>query len=594
MSFRSAVLGQPEIASIVFGYQAGLYEDVRPAFVACEELVDFDASTKLYMCDASLYEAFTPRGGAWAGPKQFRWTEYLLRTDVRDDRLPLHVAIAGGCAHLATRMLQCRPDLASEYAILLAFIKGQLETVEVLLDLRTTLPALVKSVNHAHREQNGYKWRFPVEFLVDLLAKNDANSLRLLARFGAGPNDFEGRRERDAHSNAQLSERVMRSAMQRATLANVTLALDVIPWLHYPSLVDDVAGRGFLPLVRSLHERGVTCSTDAMDQAAGNGHLEVVRFLHEHRSEGCTTRAMDFAATNGHLEVLTFLHLNRTEGCTTAALDGAISNGHLGIVRFLLEHRSEGASPNILDRAAANGHLDVVQYLHHQGSFGCTVDAVDTAASGGYLEVVTFLLTNRSEGCSRDKVVRKAFEQGHLRTAEYFLSLQYPSPTEDMKFHAFVWSQPEMLDVLRLYFVHGGTLDWSYMLSACCANNLPLVQFLHAHLNGGRYGPFTIGKMIQRKAWDVLHFLLAHVTMDDLKQALLFALVTGHLGLVTQLLERQPELHDDELLHVALGRGNMEAMRYLLAAGIGNPRECLREIVAWIEDVELKAQLYHL
>ncbi|EQC33906.1 hypothetical protein SDRG_08586 [Saprolegnia diclina VS20] len=611
-TFRSVVLGQPEIASIVFGYQTGVYEDVRPAFIACEELVEFDASKKLYMCDASLYEAFAPSGGAWAGPKQFRSSEYLLRTDVRDKSLPLHLAIAGGCAHLATRMLQCRPDLASEEAILLAFIKDQLETVEVLLDLRTTLPALTKPVYHARRQlENGYVWRFPVGFLVDLLARNDTNGLCLLARFGTGPDDFEGRQERDADST--ISERAMRSAMQRATLANATLALDLFPWFVYPRLLDDVADKGFFSLVRSLHERGVVGSRDAMDKAAANGHLaivrllhsqrhegctlkamtaaainghlEVVRFLDAHRNEGCTTRAMDEAAANGHLEVVQFLHFNRTEGCTYKALDGAITKGHLDVVRFLLEYRSEGASRNILNQAAGNGHLHVVQYLHDLGSFGCTVAAVDSAIAGGHLDVVQYLFAHRREGCSRDDAVAKALQNGHLQMATYLLSLGYPFPTSAIRWYVSTLRKPEMVDVLRLYIDNGGALDAYCILYACGAHNLPLVQLLHAHPSEFS-GANLIEMAIKTKAWDVVAFLLAHsATASVLLQALELELPSSHLELVMQLLERQPELRDDRLLQVALGGGNVEAMRRLLALGIGNPRECLREIAGRREHV---------
>ncbi|EQC33881.1 hypothetical protein SDRG_08562, partial [Saprolegnia diclina VS20] len=140
-------------------------------------------------------------------------------------------------------------------------------------------------------------------------------------------------------------------AMQSSTLANATVALELFPWLHYPALLDDVAGRGFLPLVRSLHERGFACSTNAMDEAAANGHLDVVSFLHVHRHEGCTEEAMDDAAAYGHLEVVEFLHLNRAEGWTIKALDGAISDGH----------------------------LDVVEYLYRLGLVDCTADAIDRA-----------------------------------------------------------------------------------------------------------------------------------------------------------------------------------------------------------------------
>ncbi|EQC33882.1 hypothetical protein SDRG_08563, partial [Saprolegnia diclina VS20] len=60
-TFASTILGQPEIASMVFEFQFGSYEDVRPAFRACHELVELGASRhRVYMCDPFFRQAFAP------------------------------------------------------------------------------------------------------------------------------------------------------------------------------------------------------------------------------------------------------------------------------------------------------------------------------------------------------------------------------------------------------------------------------------------------------------------------------------------------------------------------------------------------------
>ncbi|KDO18079.1 hypothetical protein SPRG_16517 [Saprolegnia parasitica CBS 223.65] len=488
-TFHSVLLALPELAAIVFEFQFGVYADVRPVFRACNDLVEFDAVHNVYDCDASFHSTFAPdrlapmaSGPDAIGLTQWKPTDCALHMRQRDDRLPLHLAIAHGCEHLAQRMLRCRPDLASDDAILLALHKNRLEIAELLLKQR-----------------------------------------------------------------------------------RATSALDCFPWLHDHSVLDDVAGRGFLSLVQALHERGVKCSTDAMDKAAGNGHLDVVRFLHAHRSEGCTDKAMSQAATNGHLEVVEFLHAARTEGCTVDALDGAIRHGHLDVVRFLVEHRTEGASPDILDLAATFGHLDVVQYLHSRGSFGCTVNAVDKAVMGGHLGVIQFLLTNRREGCTRDVVVRCALEYGHLQVAEYLLSLGYPCPT----------SHPSMPRLLRLFIDNGGSLDGKWMQSACAENNLLLVRFLHEH-STACYSPQALEAAIQRSAWDVVHFLLANSTVSASNAVLLAAVRAGNLEVVLQILRRHPALRKNyKLLLEASRHHHTGTTRYLLAAGIGKPRDCL-------------------
>ncbi|KDO28662.1 hypothetical protein SPRG_06517 [Saprolegnia parasitica CBS 223.65] len=544
-TFRSVVLGQHEIAAIVFAFQFGLYEDVRPAFRACHQLVEFVGNE--YECDVSFHTAFAPDAAPEGGYTLFRASYYNLRPRQRDARFPLHVAIAEGCVQLTKRMLRCRPDLASRDAIILAFMKNRLEIVELLLDEREKVPELhqgddIARTNTTTAERD---LRHPSNFLSEMLVRADTRGVDLLQHFGPRPTDF-----------GTVSKML---AIARATLENATLALNVFPWLTYPRLLDYVAARGFVPLVQSLHERGLECSTDAMNAAAAHGHLDVVRFLHLHRREGCTTNAMDMAAALGHVEVVQFLHVNRTEGCTSYALDCATRNGHLDVVRFLVENRAEGASPNILNDAAGNGHLDVVQYLHTLGSFGCTVAAVDDAAKNGHLEVVTFLLTNRSEGCSRDVVVRNALKSGHLRTAEYLLSLGYPLPTSVFVTGKKNLRKPEMVGVVQLLLAHGVPCDQHWIVQASAVNNVPLVRFLHAHTDPSAH-PYAISVAIRGKAWDVA------------------ALSCGAVDVVSRMLQRQPELRHDNLLDLAVPNHNTDALQYLLTAGIGKPRACLVKI----------------
>ncbi|KDO28659.1 hypothetical protein SPRG_06514 [Saprolegnia parasitica CBS 223.65] len=321
-TFHHVVLHQPSIASMVFEFHFGLYEDVRSAVRACKQLVALDAARGVYTCDASFPTAFA-LNVVWDGPMHFRASSHSLRSGKRDDRLPLHLAIAEGFMQLTQRMLRCRPDLAYEDAILLAFYKNRLETVELLLELRSSVPELYRRFDAGSPPGYARRPNFIVRSILPaMLAREDSKGVELLQRFDSRPDIF--------------ALEIVRDAILSATLDNLTLAVNTFSRLVYPGLLDDIAGRGFLPLVRTLHERGCSCSE----------------------------RAMDYAAANGHLEVVQFLHFNRTEGCTTYALDRAIYNGHFDVVCFLIEHRMEGASPNILDRAAADSRIDIDQYLH--------------------------------------------------------------------------------------------------------------------------------------------------------------------------------------------------------------------------------------
>ncbi|KDO18174.1 hypothetical protein SPRG_16406 [Saprolegnia parasitica CBS 223.65] len=537
-TFRSVVLGQPEIAAIVFGYQVGVYDDVRMAFAACNELLEFDARDQIYNCDASFRSTFAP-GAAWAGEANDKICAlaYGLDDSQWDARLPLHVAIAEGLLHLTKRIVRCRPDLASEDAILVAFSEHRLEIVELLLDLRATVPKLRRRIHVADDGSVQRASYFTLTAMPKMLSRDDAKGVVLLERFGLRPDD--------------LTSYDMRHAIYQSTLANATLALDTFPWLHYPSLLDDVAIQGFLPLVQTLHERGFACSVDAMDFAAAEGHLDVVQFLHK----------------------------NRTEGCSVYALEYAIINGHFNVVRFLIEHRTEGASHGIFDGAAGSAGLDVVQYLHSLGTFDCTVNAVDEAVAWGNLPVVQFLLTNRDEGCTRDIVVQKALAGGHLRMAEYLLSLGYPFPTATPDVPVEYFRKPEMLGVVQLLVDHGASWGDDWMVFACSGNNLPLVQFLHERTSTCSHENDVLKHAIEANAWTVVDYLLGSCMQDISIDALKAALCFGKLDLASVILQRQPELRrHDELLQTAVNTRKTEVVRFLLTAGIGKPRDCLLKI----------------
>ncbi|KDO28663.1 hypothetical protein SPRG_06518 [Saprolegnia parasitica CBS 223.65] len=539
-TFASTVLGQPTIAAMVFELQFGMYEDVRSAFRACDELVEFNNTGAQYKFDVMFAKTFTSSDTAWERPGPFHGHLYGLHCRQRDHRLPLHMAIAAGSMHLTKRMLGCRPDLASNDAILVALSKNRLEIAEWLLDHRAMQPKLYQRTDlneHDHRLRCVYNALDSI--LPVVLTRDDTKGLELLQRFGPCPDGMD-------HG-------ALRRAAYIATRENLTLALDVFPWFHDPHLMDDIAGRGFLSLVQSLHERHFECSTYAMDNAAASGHLEVVRFLQVHR----------------------------TEGCTASALNSAICHGQLDVVRFLLKHRTEVASPYSLESAAGRGHLDVVQYLHSLGTFACTALAIEDAAEAGHLEVVKFLLAHRNEGCRRDRVVAKALEGGSLRVAEYLMSLGYPLVTSGILWSegCDVFRKPDMVGVLRLLVAHGEPWDEFWLLEACDCNNVALVQFIHANSDAMCH-PENLARAIENEAWAIVDYLLAHCTVDISDESLQAALRGGRVDLATRLLERQPELgRNGSLLLNALKGQHVEVMRYLLAAGIGNPAECLVDVV---------------
>ncbi|KDO28664.1 hypothetical protein SPRG_20150, partial [Saprolegnia parasitica CBS 223.65] len=245
VTFCSVVLGQPEIASLVFEFQCGLYDDVRSAFRAYEELIEFDATRDRFECDVSFAKAFAPHA-AWEGGLTILPADYFTKHGANDARLPLHMAIAQDLVQLTKRMLRCRPDLVSEDAIVVAFYSNRLEMVELLLDERTNVPELRRNAENSENDVRvqGNMCRI----LSDMLSRDDASGVELLWRFGLRRGDF--------------ARRVVVFSNRLPTSENFTRALAYFPWLLdlHPRLLDAVvAAGGLLPLVRLLHERGVVC-----------------------------------------------------------------------------------------------------------------------------------------------------------------------------------------------------------------------------------------------------------------------------------------------------------------------------------------------
>ncbi|EQC33888.1 hypothetical protein SDRG_08569 [Saprolegnia diclina VS20] len=171
--------------------------------------------------------------------------------------------------------------------------------------------------------------------------------------------------------------------------------------------------------------------------------------------------------------------------------------------------------------------------------------------------------------------VRNAFKHGHLATAKYLLSRGYECVTAKMHWDPSAFRKPEIVQVLQLFLDIGGSRDAMWMREACATNNVPLARFLH-ELAGDLCHPLALTEAIAHEAWDVAHYLLAHSTAKVPIDALKEALSSGQFDIATQILRRQPKFSKDvDLLEWSSTNHYTEATRYLLAAGIGNPRECL-------------------
>ncbi|KDO32313.1 hypothetical protein SPRG_02792 [Saprolegnia parasitica CBS 223.65] len=468
-SFIDVVLHQAEIAAMVFEFQLGVYEDVLSRFMDFRFLVDFTPCgawyNGYYALDPALRTSLRGFSDAAAREKLRATDLYLNELNYRDERFPLHLAIAEGDIVAAKRMLACRPDLAYQDAIAVAVEFDQLEMAALLLELRATI--------------------------TNLLVPFDATFL------GEPP------RSLDSWLPLQVLEKDNAAILPRCRKgrgADSHFLYERMPDAIYAGFMNDAAKMGLLAIVQDLHSRGEACTTDAMDQAAANGHLEVVRFLQEHRTEGCSTDAMTLAVANGHVDVVRFFIERRGLSVPCDALDVAAVNGHLELVTYL--HGLGMTAPLAIDFAAANGHLDVVRFLldHHS-----------------------------ENGTTRDTLVHKLLQCGGNDIVLDLVAQGYPLPTGDValteclkKPHALAVLQllldhnvlftPKMMaaicteandDVFQLVETKVPASPWTCEMVQSALRNKHIHRAINAVAQQPELRDFSLAELIGRSSIDV-------------------------------------------------------------------------------------------
>ncbi|KAF0690665.1 Aste57867_17971 [Aphanomyces stellatus] len=311
----AAIFCDRDIAALVFSFQDGVYEDVRPLVLA------LSVESLFYILNITTVRYVTRQDwrnlerlkklGLWARILQFnaacaRWIASLpTLSDVSrlpaclprmDDALLIHAATTGNIALLDHCLQPRRPD---SLAALIALGAASCHDTLVLL---VDLAAWTGHVTFVDHVVVAYRPQFHVLFPSSLggaIVQGHLTTVQYFVAHGC----FTGR------------------------------------------AIDLAAAHGHLALLSFLHDHDAAataaldawdsyCTTIALDEAAGNGHLACVQFLLTHRREGCTAYAMDNASTNGHLDVVVCL-IDHGKGGTFSALAGAAANGHNAIVAYL-------------------------------------------------------------------------------------------------------------------------------------------------------------------------------------------------------------------------------------------------------------------
>ena len=99
-------------------------------------------------------------------------------------------------------------------------------------------------------------------------------------------------------------------------------------------LINECANKGYLNLMKYLHENG--CSWDLLtcSYAASRGHLDCLKYAHEN---GCSwdSTTCSSAALYGHLDCLKYLHENGCQCDKQECINEAKENDHKEIIDYL-------------------------------------------------------------------------------------------------------------------------------------------------------------------------------------------------------------------------------------------------------------------
>ncbi|EQC30236.1 hypothetical protein SDRG_12086 [Saprolegnia diclina VS20] len=301
----SVVLTSAPLTALLFGFQFGVYEDIRCRFLEARtvELVTTSSNrASVYVFPPGfrpIYDSDDP-----TMPITFLspYTLGLARDCLRDARLPLHLAIYEGDFSVTRRILACRPDLASAEAIDVAFCHSRFEIASYLMTLRQHLPQLGEHL---------FPWT---------------------------PNGYDTHLELlRAYTRKGWTDNTLRKALLMRSLDVATFLYSQMPETHFAELVNEAACSGMLAFVQMLHRDGHTCSIDAVEQAIKSDHLDVVRFLLEECGAGPRQYTIVVAAAYNRRDIVAYLlSLDDDSLQVQVAFAAALRRSHVDIVEQLL------------------------------------------------------------------------------------------------------------------------------------------------------------------------------------------------------------------------------------------------------------------
>jgi hypothetical protein len=281
-----------------------------------------------------------------------------------------------------------------------------------------------------------------------------------------------------------------------ATLGNIS-ALEYLKSMNFiftAPVCERAAETGRLDVLKYLRTNGCFWSRMTPICAARNGHLDVLQYVLENETKSFDTQTINTcyveATTKGYLPVIKYLHERgyewETQTVTLASYHRhfevfkyAIENGalytpeftHFGDLEFMQyaeERNLERWKTDACMRAAMNGNLDAMKFAHERGSplnFSSGLCAASLAAAYGHLDCLKYSIEHgeRADGIDSvknvevlkylneetdipllDQIYVQALQDHHQDIVEYMLEhtnipppkslARYAAHTGDVKF----------------------------------------------------------------------------------------------------------------------------------------------------------------
>jgi len=315
-----------------------------------------------------------------------------------------------------------------------------------------------------------------------------------------------------------------------------------------------VALCGDLGLLKYLHEQGYGLSEDTCAAASQNGHLDCLQYA---RGNGCPWNVSIYllAAGNGHLSCMQYAFEQGLEW-DAEVCPYASGNGCFDCLQFAHENGCPWDG-EVSIQAAVGGHLSCMQYAFERG-LEWHADVCRVAALYGHLDCLQFAHEN---GCPWDNQTTDcAAQEGHIHCLQY--ALDGGCPVDENA--CALACRHSHLDCVQLLHQFGA--PWTAEAPIRAAERSDTACLIYLHENGCPWDADTCKHAAYWGHVEPLRYAVEHGCphSHDIVQS---AACSNNLDCLQYVVEEQALYMDQIVFNVALLRGDLACLQYLLDQG---------------------------